>query len=191
VPLRGLFGPAAISPDGAWVLFSRPPRAEGEPGGLWYRSLTGDTATQLLVANRGAPISARFSADGRRIAYASDESGQVQVYVRDFPGSGASIQLSTEGGTQPVWSADGTRVLYRNGEAVVEATLTADGAGLASTRTVAAAVSGTNVSLMDVDASPSARRVVALRESGDGPSVVIVHDWAGELRQRLRVQRTN
>jgi hypothetical protein len=44
---------------------------------------------------------------------------------------------------------------------------------------------------MDVDASPSARRVVALRESGDGPSVVIVHDWAGELRQRLRVQRTN
>jgi eukaryotic-like serine/threonine-protein kinase len=49
----------------------------------------------------------QFSPDGRWIAYASDESGQMQVYVRPFPGPDRKVPVSTQGGTQPLWSPKG------------------------------------------------------------------------------------
>jgi hypothetical protein len=55
---------------------------------------------------------ARFSPDGRFVLYTSDESGQMQVYVRPFPGPGPARQISIEGGTRPRWGPDGRRVYY-------------------------------------------------------------------------------
>ena len=52
-----------------------------------------------------------FSPDGKWVAYDSDESGRLEVYVRPFPGPGAAWQVSTGGGTSPRWRADG-RELY-------------------------------------------------------------------------------
>jgi serine/threonine-protein kinase len=46
-----------------------------------------------------------FSPDGKFIAYASDESGRVEVWVRPFPGPGGKWKVSTSGGQFPVWSA--------------------------------------------------------------------------------------
>lgn len=54
-----------------------------------------------------APFNERmpaFSPDGRWLAYASDESGTFQVYVRAFPGDGSRLQISNSDGSQPVWS---------------------------------------------------------------------------------------
>lgn len=56
---------------------------------------------------------ARFSPDGHFIAYASIESGQVEVYVRPFPGSGGRWQISTAGGYFPEWSPNGGELFYR------------------------------------------------------------------------------
>ena len=53
-----------------------------------------------------------FSPDGRWIAYASDESGQPEVYVRPFPGPGGKWQISTGGGLVSVWSRDGHELFY-------------------------------------------------------------------------------
>jgi len=53
-----------------------------------------------------------ISPDGRWIAYASDESGQNEVYVQPFPGLGSRHQVSTEGGTSPAWSHDGRELFY-------------------------------------------------------------------------------
>lgn len=53
-----------------------------------------------------------FSPDGRWIAYRSDESGRVQVYVRPFPGPGGQQQVSTDGGSFPVWSRVRKELLY-------------------------------------------------------------------------------
>jgi RNA polymerase sigma factor (TIGR02999 family) len=54
-----------------------------------------------------------FSPDGRFIAYASDESGDYEVYVRPFPGLGGKTQVSNEGGAEPLWSRDGKQLFYR------------------------------------------------------------------------------
>ena len=45
-----------------------------------------------------------FSPDGRWLAYASNESGRFEVYVRPFPSAEGKWQISTDGGTYPTWS---------------------------------------------------------------------------------------
>jgi Tol biopolymer transport system component len=57
----------------------------------------------------------RLSPDGRWLAYASNESGAYNVYVRRFPEADMLQAVSTEGGGEPVWSADGTELFYRRG----------------------------------------------------------------------------
>jgi hypothetical protein len=54
----------------------------------------------------------RFSPDGRWLAYESNESGRVEIYVRPFPGPGAKWPLSTGGGTNAVWSRARRELLY-------------------------------------------------------------------------------
>ena len=57
----------------------------------------------------------RFSPDGKWIAYTSDETGRVEVYVRRFAGDPAregKIQISKNGGEGPVWRSDGQELFY-------------------------------------------------------------------------------
>jgi len=54
-----------------------------------------------------------FSPDGRWLAYRSNESGNIEVYVRPFPGPGGKWQISTGGGYMPKWSRNGKELFYR------------------------------------------------------------------------------
>jgi serine/threonine-protein kinase len=53
-----------------------------------------------------------FSPDGRWIAYQSNESGHDEVYVRPFPGPGGKWQISSGGGSFPVWSRTARELFY-------------------------------------------------------------------------------
>ena len=53
-----------------------------------------------------------FSPDGRWLAYSSDASGRSEVYVRPFPGPGAAVQISTDGGGTPTWSRKKAEFFY-------------------------------------------------------------------------------
>ena len=59
------------------------------------------------------------SPDGRWWAYASDKSGQYEIYVNSFPDPGRRIPVSLDGGTEPVWSRDGSELFYRNGPELI------------------------------------------------------------------------
>ena len=58
---------------------------------------------------------AALSPDSRWLAYAADESGRHEVYITSYERPGGRQQLSTEGGTSPIWSPDGGTLYYRNG----------------------------------------------------------------------------
>ncbi|HTM58419.1 MAG TPA: protein kinase [Candidatus Udaeobacter sp.] len=66
-----------------------------------------------VAATRFSETRGRFSPDGRWIAYDSDQSGRTEVYVRSFPGPGAPVQISNQGGVDARWRADGLELYYR------------------------------------------------------------------------------
>jgi dipeptidyl aminopeptidase/acylaminoacyl peptidase len=55
-----------------------------------------------------------FSPDGRRLAYASNESVRSEIYLRSFPGGDGRVTISNEGGNAPLWAPDGRELFYWN-----------------------------------------------------------------------------
>jgi Tol biopolymer transport system component len=80
--------------------------------------LTHDRARTLrpLIQTPFNEVGPSFSPDGHWLAYASDESGRMEVYLRPFPGLGAKWQISTDGGVDPRWQPDGQGVFYKSNE---------------------------------------------------------------------------
>ena len=60
-----------------------------------------------------------FSPDGEWIAYVSTESGGREVYLRDTERTGPTIQVTSDGGAEPMWAPDGGRLFYRRGDAMM------------------------------------------------------------------------
>jgi eukaryotic-like serine/threonine-protein kinase len=69
------------------------------------------TPTRVLTKIAQRPA-ARFSPDGRWLAYTSNESGRSEVFVGSFPGHSAQWQVSTSGGWQPTWSRRRNELFY-------------------------------------------------------------------------------
>jgi eukaryotic-like serine/threonine-protein kinase len=59
-----------------------------------------------------------FSPNGHLLAYASDDSGHFEIYVCSVEGPPVRKQISTAGGTEPLWARDGSRLYYRRGDEV-------------------------------------------------------------------------
>jgi hypothetical protein len=79
-------------------------------------SLEGNHESRPFVDVKAAAGSPKFSPDGRWLAYCSNETKKAQVYVQAFPGPGAKIQVSSDGGTDPVWKRNGEELYFRNGD---------------------------------------------------------------------------
>jgi len=103
---RGTY-PQSIAPDGSILFYQQSPETNGD---LWILDPQGE-ATPVL-ATRASEFNGRFSPDGRWIAYASDATGEDEVYL--IPTTGESpIQVSTGGGDSPQWSPKGTSLYFR------------------------------------------------------------------------------
>jgi len=99
-----------ITPDGAWLVYEIPGAAGRNE--LWRLSLSSDHKSELLLSMPQASVAhGSVSPDGKFLAYTSDETGRAEVYVQRFPPSGGKWQISTDGGDQALWRADG-RELY-------------------------------------------------------------------------------
>ena len=85
----------------------------GEPNVYLRRADNADTAPTPLLLGPGATRNASVSPNGSYIAYQSNESGRDEVYVRPFPDVGAGRwQISSDGGTRPIWNTDGNELFY-------------------------------------------------------------------------------
>jgi Tol biopolymer transport system component len=92
-----------------------PGNTDGNGDILGFRM--GDTTSVTLVASAATEFFPSLSPDGRWLAYASNESGNPEIYVRPFPETGtARWQVSTTGGGQPLWSRSGRELFYINGK---------------------------------------------------------------------------
>jgi Tol biopolymer transport system component len=108
------------SPDNRWIVVS----AARPDHGTDILLVTADKAADVRPYAE-TPFNERFgtiSPDGRWLAYASDESGQDEIYLDAFPAPGRRARVSVGGGTEPRWSADGT-LFFRRGSEVHQVTL--------------------------------------------------------------------
>jgi len=114
---KNVLAPYSFMPDGKRLAYH-----ELNPGtayDIWTVTIESDKAglragkPELFLQTPATELSPAFSPDGRWLAYASNESGAYEVYVRAFPDKGGKWQISSAQGTHPVWSGNGHEVFYQ------------------------------------------------------------------------------
>jgi serine/threonine-protein kinase len=181
--------PTSLSPDGRTLLYGTGPEADRDD--VWATPLGASGpqgAGTRLLGGAGHQALAAFSHDGRWIAYESDESGRLEVYVVPYPlDRGPSReQVSVDGGTLARWAPDG-RVLYFQAP---------DGRLLHASFDPATASAGRPTPATPVaglerwNVAPDGRLLVVKR--AELPTVELVDlviGWASELRRLTGVRR--
>jgi eukaryotic-like serine/threonine-protein kinase len=123
VPATGVSQSAeSWSPDGNVIAYTV--AGPGIPAKIMIARLDGNAQAQSVDNEKAPEGSPKFSPDGRWLTYCSNESGKPQVYVQAFPGPGAKIQISNDGGTDPVWKRNGGELYYRNGDSMMAVAVT-------------------------------------------------------------------
>ena len=135
---------------------------------------------------------AEVSPDGRWLAYESNESGQLEVYVRPFPDvDGGRWQVSTSGGTQPVWAPDGRELFYRSGDALLSVRVEmAESFVFVSPVELFSGEYAPTLGGRNYDVSPDGQRFLMLKVATSDPAeapsparFIIVENWLSELER--------
>lgn len=180
-------GPVSWSPDGKWLAF-----VEWNPqqGDIWMLPMDGDRKPEPFLVSLAHEEDAAFSPDGRSIAYTSNESGRFEVYVTSFPGPGAKLQVSVDGGTQARWGADGRELYFRSGQTLMGVDISSTTPHRASRPRVLAEKAfdaGTGL-IANYDVTRDGRRFIMVRDFPRPPisSLNVVVNWFADLERRMR-----
>ena len=149
--------------------------------------MTGDTAPHAHRQQRRAiETMPRLSPDGRWIAFTTNESGRDEVVVQPFPGPGGRVQVSTGGGTEPVWSRDGRRLFYRGERQLMAAVIRPGPAFAVVARDTVLADTYMYASNphANYDVMPDGTHFVFLEPDNAG-ELIVVANWTSVLRARM------
>jgi len=193
--------PISFSPDGKRLAFTQTGNAGGPA--IFTAPIEGDAGhPKLGKADRflGTPfaqVHPAFSPDGRWLAYASNESGIFEVYVRPFHGPGGVSQISAGGGGYPVWSRDGRELLFETlDQRVMAVSYTAKGDSFAAGKPRA----WSEIRLLETgdtanyDLAPDGKRLAAIvaddAGSEKGPThLAFLLNFFDELRRRATASK--
>jgi Tol biopolymer transport system component len=187
--------PQDVSPDGRTLLYTVLTQKTGTD--LWALPLDGDKKPYPVLQSAFEEMDAQFSPDGHWIAYESNQSGRSEIFVRPLLQSRGQWQVSTAGGTQPRWRADGKELFYVARDGRLMATpiaATADGQALTPGASVSLfavrLASGTNVTVASFAGRPQyavardGRFLVNLAVDAEvTPPIAIVLNWDAPFRK--------
>ncbi len=180
------------SPDGNWIVYQ-----EGDPrgrsGNLMAIRSSSEAAPIELAATEFHETSPELSPDGRWLAYASDESGRLEVYLRPFPNvRDGKWLVSRQGGAMPLWSRDSDELFFIDGAGRLVAAELDGGSVPTTTNRVLfdmsqqyAGISNDRAGIRLFDVTADGRflavRPAGASRMGDPVDVVLVENWSAEL----------
>jgi eukaryotic-like serine/threonine-protein kinase len=175
--------PGAWSPDGQELAFLE---GGGATRNIWILPLK-DRTPHVFVASSSIESAPSYSPDGRWIAYSSNESGRSEIFVRPYPGPGGKWQISTEGGTEPVWNPKGRELFYRVGQKMMAVDYTEQPTFSAGKPKMLfqGPYTPTPRSASDYDVSSDGQRFLMLKAAEQAPGEIsVVLNWTAELKQK-------
>ena len=180
--------PGSWSPDGQLLAFTELNPNTGWD--IWVLRRSEHKAQPFLRTpfTEGAP---RFSPDGHWLAYVSNESGRNEVYVQPYPGPGGKRQISTDGGTEPVWNRNGRELFYRSGNRMMAVDIAIQPSFAAGKpRTLfEGPYLPTAATIPNYDVSADGQRFLMLKPSEQAQSaptqINVVLNWFEELKQKV------
>jgi serine/threonine-protein kinase len=187
--------PAAVTPDGTQVVFTELSSTTGQD--VMALRLDGRHQVVPVVQTAFDERNATVSPDGRWLAYEANESGSFEIYLRPFPDvNGGHVQLSTNGGTQPLWTHSGEELFYLAPDGtLMRVTLTGGPAQTpgAPTRVFdgryIVSVAGNFPRNYDIAADDQRFLMVKLASSEtDPPHIVVVQHFDDELKRLVPVK---
>ncbi len=180
-----LLNEAIMSPDGRWLV------VRTAPGGTYPRDilavdLTGDRTFRPLASGPFSEQMPRLSPDGRWLTYMADESGRMEIYVRPFPNEGARVQVSTDGGAEPLWDRAGRTLYFRSPRGIMASDVTTGAEfTMGDRRLVLPGNDPPDATHPSYDVMPDGKRFLVLRTTDGEDKAIIVHNWVREFRERL------
>jgi eukaryotic-like serine/threonine-protein kinase len=181
--------PTSISPGGKLLLYTR---SGGKTGAdLWILPLLESSAKSEPKAFLETPyeeMQGQFSPDGQWIAYASNESGQLEIYAVPFPGPGSKRRISSGGGILPLWRSDGKELFYVTSEGQLMAAAVTEHNGILETGTVQKLFGGliTNQDRgINYGVSPDGQKVLVVVDEGAPSSLTLtlLQNWTVALKR--------
>jgi Tol biopolymer transport system component len=181
--------PGSFSPDGRLLAYVDINATTGYD--IWILHLA-DRKAEPFIKTPFGESAPRFSPDGRWIAYISDESGRYEVYVQPYPGPGGKYQVSSDGGTEPVWNPNGKELFYRNGDKMMSAEITTTPSfAVGKSKTLfQGSYTPTTGTFPFYDVSPDGQRFLMLKPAETAAAatqIVVVQNWFEELKQKVPV----
>ena len=183
--------PSDWSPDGKYLLYWVDNLENGRGLGLWYLESKEDGSgfdSAPFLQTSFNEHSAKFSAQGRFVAYVSDQSGQDQVYVRPFPEGEGQWQVSAQGGVQPQWGRDGKELFYVEGDTLMAVEVSTRPSFTTGATTRLFQHPNLRVAEHRYDVSADGQRFVLVEtiesEEAKAPSIHVVQNWFAEFRDR-------
>ena len=185
--MEGRFFPmlTSHSPTSNEVLFSDV--SESTRTDVFTLDLSGELRPEVFLQTPFDETWAAFSRDGNWVAYQSDESGRYEIYVRPYPGPGGRWQVSTHGGTHPLWSPTRDELFYWNDGKMMSARYEATAESFRSSRgeELFAGPYVFDSFNRGFDITPDGERFIMLESAAnqDASKLVLVLNWFEELKR--------
>jgi serine/threonine-protein kinase len=184
--------PTAVSHDGSRVLLNHLMSGQVAIAQLALSS-RGPVSShpEILINTPFEEVNAQLSPNGRFIAYQSNESGRFQVYVRPYPDvNSARWPVTTDGGTNPMWGANGAELFYLDG-AMAMTVVPVQTAGRTFSAENPKALFDARIYTADgtraYDVAPDGTRLLLIKDGGTADSkltpagVFVVLNWLSDL----------
>jgi serine/threonine-protein kinase len=183
----------SVSRDGKFLAYHVQGHESQED--IWYTPLDGSIDPKTIRATAARELDARISPDGRYLAYVSNESGQVEVYLTRFPSGEGKWQVSIGGGRVPIWDRTGRTLYYKKSQCdIVEVEIETEptlSLGKPVQLTDCEALRLPKRTFKTFDITPDGERFIIMQANNQDPGkidvgITVVQSWATEFGDSRR-----